>query len=125
MTNYDPNNIFAKIIRKEIPCAEVYRDDKVVAFNDIHPAAATHILVLPIGPYQSMDDFVVQASAEDVAYFFKKIRDIAHELGLHTSGYRIIANHGKNASQTVPHFHVHLLGGEPLGGLLAKDKLER
>lgn len=119
--SYDSNNVFAKIIRKEIPCKEVYRDSQVIAFYDLHPAASVHVLVLPVGEYVSMDDFVMKASAAEIAHYYKTIRTIAHQLGLEKTGYRVIANHGKHASQTVPHFHTHILGGEALGSLLAKD----
>lgn len=122
---YNHENIFAKIIRKEIPCKEVYRDEKILAFYDIAPAAPVHVLVLPVGEYRSLDDFAIKASAQEVADFFKKVREIAHNLGIAASGYRVIANHGKDASQTVDHFHLHLLGGETLGGLLGKDALHR
>jgi histidine triad (HIT) family protein len=121
--SYDATNVFAKIIRKEIPCKELYRDNKVLAFYDIQPAAKVHVLILPVSAYESFDDFAIRAPSGEVAYFFQKIRDIANQLGLAESGYRLIANHGKDASQTIAHFHMHLLGGEPLGGLVAKDKL--
>ena len=124
-TPYDASNIFAKIIRGEIPCKEVYRDTQVIAFRDIQPAAASHVLVLPIGEYASFDDFVQKAGQAEVADFFKRVRQITHDLGHDQSGYRLIMNHGHDASQTVPHFHVHLLGGQPLGGLLAADTLVR
>ena len=115
---YDPTNIFARIIRKEIPCNEIYRDNKVLAFYDRAPAARVHALVIPIGEYVSFDDFVTQAPAEDIVYFFNKVQAIAHQLGMVSGGYRLISNHGKYASQMVPHFHMHLLGGEMLGGLV-------
>ncbi len=122
---YDKNNIFAKIIRGEIPCKEVYRDEQVLAFHDISAAAPVHVLVLPIGEYISFDDFTSKASAETIGNFFAKIRQIAHDLGVNTTGYRLIMNHGADASQSVPHFHVHILGGAKLGGLLPGDNLHR
>jgi histidine triad (HIT) family protein len=122
---YDPNNIFAKIIRGEIPCDAVYQDDAVLAFNDITPAAPVHVLVVPKGQYCSFDDFVTQADAITVANFFAKIQQIAAKLGVVESGYRLITNHGADASQTVPHFHVHILAGKPLGGLIPDDTLHR
>jgi histidine triad (HIT) family protein len=122
---YDSNNIFAKIIRGDIPCAQVYRDENVLAFRDMHPAAPVHVLVVPCGEYTSFDDFTAKASGEVISNFFKKVREIAHDLGVAESGYRLITNHGKNASQSVPHFHVHILGGRPLGGLLRDDDLDR
>ncbi len=114
---YDNNNIFAKIISGEIPCKEVYQDEKILAFEDVAPAAPTHVLVVPKGEYISFDDFMQNANAEQIAGFFAKTRQIASDLGLVADGYRIVMNHGKNGNQTVPHFHVHILGGKQLGGL--------
>lgn len=115
---YDPNNVFARIIRGELPCKEIYRDDKVLSFYDREPAASVHALIIPIAPYVSFDDFVQHAPAGDVVYFFQKVQEIAKLLGLAEQGYRLISNHGVHASQMVPHFHMHLLGGEKLGGLV-------
>jgi diadenosine tetraphosphate (Ap4A) HIT family hydrolase len=118
---YDNNNLFAKIIRGEIPCDKVYEDERVIAFKDKFPAAPVHVLVLPKGQYQSFHDFSTQASAEEVVHFFKKVSDIAESLGLEQSGYRLIANHGSDASQTIPHFHMHILGKRRLGPLVSGD----
>jgi len=118
---YDSENIFAKIIRGEIPCDKVYEDDKVLAFNDISPAAAKHVLVIPKGDYISFDDFAANADGAEVSNFFAKVKQIANDIGLSGSGYRLITNHGSDASQTVPHFHVHILGGQALGGLIPGD----
>lgn len=122
---YDPNNIFAKILRGEIPSKKIFEDENVLAFEDIAPAAPVHVLVLPKGEYISFDDFVVKAPADKVSVFFATLKKIADKLGLKEGGYRIIMNHGKNASQSVPHFHAHILGGKPLGGLLPGDALHR
>lgn len=122
---YDKNNIFAKIIRGEIPCKKVYEDKEVLAFEDIAPAAPVHVLVLPKGEYRSFDDFMADAPTEVVQRFFAAVRKIAAECNVQETGYRIIANHGKNASQSVPHFHVHVLGGKPLGALLPGDAQAR
>ena len=122
---YDKNNIFAKIIRKEIPCKLVYEDEEVLALHDISQAAPVHVLVVPKGEYISFDDFSALAGAEVVGRFFTKVRKIANDLEVAKTGYRIIMNHGADASQTVPHFHVHILGGKKLGGLINDDKLER
>jgi histidine triad (HIT) family protein len=122
---YDKNNIFARIIRGEIPCDEVYQDDDVLAFRDMHPAAPVHVLIVPKGEYVSFDDFIVKADSDFVVRFFAAVRKIANDLGVGESGYRLITNHGPDASQTVPHFHVHILGGRPLGGLLRHDELVR
>ncbi|MBN8530866.1 MAG: histidine triad nucleotide-binding protein [Alphaproteobacteria bacterium] len=121
---YDPNNIFAKIIRGEIPCKKVYEDEIALAFADIAPAAPVHVLVLPKGEYLSFDDFA-GAEPEAVGRFFVAVRKVAAQLGLPEGGYRLIMNHGADASQSVPHFHVHILGGRPLGGLLPGDALNR
>jgi histidine triad (HIT) family protein len=115
---YDKNNIFAKIIRGEIPCDEVYSDENVIAFKDVSPAAPVHVLVLPKGEYVSFDDFVATAGSDSVGHFFSTVQQIAAQLGVVESGYRLITNHGVDASQTVMHFHVHILAGKPLGGLL-------
>jgi diadenosine tetraphosphate (Ap4A) HIT family hydrolase len=118
---YDPNNIFAHIIKGELPCNKVYEDDHVIAFHDLHPAAPLHVLILPKGEYCSFDDFVLKATSSTVHNFYLKIREIAHSLGLAQSGYRLIMNHGPHASQTVEHYHVHLLGKRHLGALVAGD----
>ena len=125
MESYDNNNVFANIIRGEIPCDKIYSDDDVFAFKDIAPAAPVHVLVIPKGQYVSFDDFVANAGADKVADFFTKVRQIASELGVDKTGYRLITNHGSHANQAVPHFHVHILGGKNLGGLIQSDTLER
>lgn len=116
---YDSNNIFAKIIRGEIPCKKVYEDESVLAFHDVAPAAPTHILVIPKGEYISFDDFIHKASKQEIAEFFLAVRTIARDFGVKETGYRLITNHGVDAHQTVPHFHVHLLGGKKMGHLLS------
>lgn len=123
---YDQNNVFARILRKEIPADIVYEDEVVLAFRDMSPAASVHVLVVPKMDVVSFHDFAAQATAEQVGQFFQQVRHVAQDvLALESSGYRLITNHGADASQTVPHFHVHILGGEPLGGLLASDRLVR
>ena len=116
--SYDPNNIFAKIIRGEIPCNKVFEDDHVLAFHDISPQTPTHILVLPKGAYLSFADFSQQASPEEIAAFVRAVGRIAAEAGLDKPGYRILANHGAHAHQEVPHFHLHLFGGKDLGRMI-------
>ncbi|MDB1135097.1 histidine triad nucleotide-binding protein [Candidatus Anaplasma sp. TIGMIC] len=105
---YDRNNIFAKILRGELPCNKVYEDDCVLAFHDIRPEAPVHVLVIPKGEYVSFDDFV--RSDYDISAFFKTVGHIAHKLGLRMGGYRLVTNHGAAAGQVVYHFHVHILG---------------
>jgi histidine triad (HIT) family protein len=119
---YDPHNIFARILRGEIPCEPIYENEVAYAFRDIAPAASVHVLVICRRAAVSFDDFMQQAPAEEIAAFFASVRQVAFDLGLSETGYRLIANHGADATQTVPHFHVHVLGGEPLGGLLASDR---
>ena len=117
-TSYDDNNIFAKILRKEIPCKPVYEDDHVLAFSDIAPKAPVHILVIPKGSYVSVADFGAKASAEEITAFWRAVAKIAADNGLPDSGFRAIANTGLNGGQEVPHFHVHIVGGKKLGPML-------
>lgn len=120
MSLYDENNIFAKILRGEIPCNKVYEDDHVLAFHDISPQAPVHILVIPKGSYLNITDFGANASADEIKGFFAAVDKIASEEGLQANGFRSIANTGLNGGQEVPHFHLHLLGGKKLGPMLAK-----
>ncbi|NDF12237.1 MAG: histidine triad nucleotide-binding protein [Proteobacteria bacterium] len=122
---YDSNNIFAKILRGEIPCKKVFENEAVLAFHDIAPAAPVHVLVVPKGAYVSFDDFSAKAPPVELHAFWEAVGKIARDLGVDKSGYRLIANHGKDAAQAVPHFHVHILGGTALGGLVAGDRLAR
>jgi len=115
---YDTENIFAKILRGEIPCNKVYEDDFALAFHDINPQAPTHILVIPKGEYVSMDDFTAHAPDELMAGFFKAVGHVARTQGLVEPGYRILANAGDNAHQEVPHLHIHIFGGKKLGPML-------
>ena len=116
--SYDESNIFAKIIRGEIPCDKVYEDDHVLAFRDINPQTPTHILVVPKGAYVSFADFSRNASPEEIAAFVRATGKIASDAGLDDPGYRILANHGADAHQEVPHFHLHLFGGKDLGRMI-------
>lgn len=118
---YDQNNVFAKILRKEIPCEKIYEDEAVLAFKDINPSAPVHILVITKKEYLSFDDFVEQAQDKEISYFFKTVQKIASSSGLVKSGYRIITNHGDDGCQTVPHFHLHILGKKKLGPLIVGD----
>jgi diadenosine tetraphosphate (Ap4A) HIT family hydrolase len=113
---YDNNNIFARILRGEIPCKKCYEDEIVLAFHDISPAAAVHILAVPKTAHKSFDDFTMNASEQEISAFFKAIQKITTMLGIDKTGYRLITNHGEDGFQTVPHFHVHILGGEKLEG---------
>lgn len=117
---YDRGNVFARILRGEIPCKKVYEDVHVLAFHDIQPQAPTHILVIPKGEYVSLDDFSEKASAEEIAALVRAVGKIAREQGVAASGYRMLSNTGSAAHQEVPHFHVHLFGGRDLGGMLPR-----
>ncbi len=117
---YDRNNIFARILRGEVPCNKVYEDAHVLAFHDISPQSPTHILVIPKGEYVSFDDYSQNASPEEINALVRALGQIAREQGVAESGYRILANTGPAANQEVPHFHVHLFGGRDLGGMLPR-----
>ena len=120
MTSYDDNNIFAKILRGEIPNQTVYEDDHVLAFNDINPHAPTHILVIPKGKYVSMTDFTTKASPEEITALYRAVGKIIEEKQLDKDGYRTITNTGLNGGQEVPHLHIHILAGKKLGPMLSK-----
>jgi histidine triad (HIT) family protein len=119
---YNHDNVFARILRGEIPCKKVYEDDHVLAFHDIAPQAPVHVLVIPKGAYVSMADFTAQASDAEIAALFRAVGRIAAELGLDGDGYRILANAGRNAHQEVPHLHIHLFGGRALGPMLTRTE---
>ncbi len=123
--SYDKNNIFAKIIRGDLPAQKIYEDENILAFNDISKASPVHVLVVPKGEYVDFIDFVSRANPEIVVDFFKKISQIAKELNVVVDGFRLITNNGSNAHQTVKHFHVHLLAGKKLGPLISSDNLNR
>jgi histidine triad (HIT) family protein len=117
---YDPSNVFARILRGELPCRKVYEDAHVLAFHDVNPQAPLHILVIPKGPYVSLDDFSAKAPDAEIAAFVRAVGVIARQEGLVEPGYRILANHGPDSHQQVPHFHVHIFGGRPLGPMISK-----
>jgi diadenosine tetraphosphate (Ap4A) HIT family hydrolase len=116
---YDVENIFAKILRKEVPCVKVYEDDHALAFNDINPQAPIHVLVIPKGAYVSMDDFTASASNMEIAAFFRAVGNTARQIGLSAAGYRVLANTGDNGMQEVQHLHVHILGGRKMGPMVS------
>ena len=117
---YDDTNVFAKILRGEIPCDKVYEDEHALAFHDIAPQAPVHVLVIPKGPYISMDDFTRDAPAELVAGFFRAVGEAARRLGVTDDGYRVLCNTGSHAHQEVMHVHVHIFGGRPLGSMIKR-----
>ena len=116
---YDPNNIFARILRGEIPCRKIYEDDYALAFHDINPQAPVHVLVIPKGAYVSMDDFSAKASDAEIAGLIRAVGEVARKLGIAESGYRILANAGPDSRQEVPHLHIHIFGGQDLGRMIA------
>ncbi len=117
---YDDNNIFARILRGEIPCRKVFENEWALAFHDIAPQAPLHVLVIPKGRYVSFADFAGVASETEIAGFIRAVGQVARELGLDDPGYRLLANMGEHSGQEVPHLHVHLFGGKPLGPMLAR-----
>jgi histidine triad (HIT) family protein len=117
---YDDNNIFARVLRGEIPSNKVYEDEHALAFHDINPLAPTHILVIPKSAYVSWDDFSANASDAEISGFVRAVGKVAREAGLVESGYRLLANTGLNSGQEVPHLHVHVFAGRPLGPMLAR-----
>jgi histidine triad (HIT) family protein len=119
---YDRNNVFARILRGELPCSKVYEDAHVLAFRDINPQAPVHIVLIPKGEYVSVDDFAETASEAEQAAFMRAIGRIARQEGVAEAGYRILANHGAAAHQEVPHFHLHLFGGRDLGPMLRRPR---
>jgi len=117
---YDDQNIFAKILRDEIPSKRAYEDEWAIAFHDINPQAPTHILVIPRGAYVSWDDFSARAPDAEIAGFVRAVGKVARDAGLVAPGYRLLANTGQHSGQEVPHLHVHLFGGQSLGPMLAR-----
>ncbi len=115
---YDDGNVFARIIRGELPCNKIYEDEHALAFHDIAPQAPVHALVIPKGAYVSMADFSARASVEEQAGLVRAIGRTAEALGLVEPGYRVLSNHGRDANQEVMHLHVHILAGKPLGPML-------
>ncbi|PXA91073.1 histidine triad nucleotide-binding protein [Nostoc sp. 3335mG] len=117
---YDPDNIFAKILRDEIPSKRVYEDDFAIAFHDINPQAPQHILVIPRGAYVSWDDFSARGSDAEIAGFVRAVGAVARAAGMVEPGYRLLANVGVDGGQEVPHLHVHVFAGRRLGPMLAR-----
>jgi diadenosine tetraphosphate (Ap4A) HIT family hydrolase len=108
---YDPDNVFARILRGELPCSKVYEDEWAFAFNDIRPQAPVHVLVVPKGAYVSWDDFTAKAPDEEIAGFMRAVGEVTRQLGLDRPGYRLMVNMGGHGHQEVPHLHVHIFGG--------------
>ncbi len=117
---YDDDNIFARILRDEVPSKRVYEDDYAIAFHDINAQAPTHILVIPRGRYVSWDDFTANASDAEISCFIRAVGQVARDAGLVAPGYRLLANTGLDSHQEVPHLHVHIFAGQKLGPMLAR-----
>ena len=117
---YDTNNIFARLLRGEIPANKVYETEHALAFHDIRPLAPVHVLVIPKGHYTDLDDFTARASPAEIAGFFAAVGETARRLGVVEAGYRMLTNTGANAHQEVPHMHVHVFAGRPLGPMLKR-----
>ena len=117
---YDRNNIFARILRGEIPCKTVFEDEWALAFHDIAPQAPVHILVIPKGEWVSWDDFSARAPMEEISGFVRAVGQVARDFDLVEPGYRLRVNLGQQGGQEIPHLHVHLFGGKPLGPMLAR-----
>jgi diadenosine tetraphosphate (Ap4A) HIT family hydrolase len=117
---YDDQNVFAKILRGEIPSKKVFEDEHAFAFHDIAPQAPVHVLVIPKGRYVSLVDFSARAAEAEIAGFWRAVGRVAHDLELEAPGYRVLANIGEHAGQEVPHFHVHIFAGRPLGRMLER-----
>jgi histidine triad (HIT) family protein len=115
---YDEANIFARILRSEIPCTKVFENEFALAFHDINPQAPVHVLVIPKAPFVSMMDFTASAPTDMVSGFFRAVGAVAAQLNLAEPGYRLLVNAGHHGHQEVPHLHVHILGGRPLGPML-------
>lgn len=118
---YDPNNIFARILRGEIPCNKIYEDEFTLAFRDISPKAPVHLLVIPKGAYTDVLDFSTRASAAEIEGFWRAVSKIATEQNLQQNGFRSIANTGLHGGQEVPHFHLHILGGKEIGPMVRDE----
>jgi len=117
---YDPTNVFARIVRGEIPCKKLYENEVALAFSDLHPQAPTHALVIPKGSYRDAADFAASATEAEIVGFTRALGEVIALAGLTEDGYRLIANSGANGGQEVPHYHVHVLGGRALGPMLSR-----
>ena len=117
---YDANNVFARILRGELPCKKVYESDHALAFHDINPLAPTHVLVVPKGEYVTLDEFAATGSDAEIAGFVRAVAEVARRSGGTATGYRVLANNGAHANQEVPHLHMHVFAGRPLGPMLKR-----
>ena len=118
--SYDESNVFARILRGELPCNKVYEDEFALAFHDINPLMPVHVLVIPKGPWVTLNDFAAGASNEQMGGFLRAVAEVAKLVGVTESGYRLVANNGADANQEVPHFHVHIFGGRQIRGRMVR-----
>jgi diadenosine tetraphosphate (Ap4A) HIT family hydrolase len=119
---YDDANVFARILRGEIPCKRVHEDEHALAFHDIQPQAPVHVLVIPKGRYVSIADFSAGATEAEIAGFWRVVGKVAKDLGLEAGGYRVLTNMGADGGQEVPHFHVHIFGGRRIGRMVGRGE---
>ena len=119
---YDKNNIFARILRGDLPCKKVFENQYALAFHDINPLMPVHVLVIPKGEYVNLDDFSAKATTEELGGFLRAVGEIARLLGVTEDGYRTVANNGAHANQEVQHFHVHIFGGRQIRGRMVKSE---
>jgi diadenosine tetraphosphate (Ap4A) HIT family hydrolase len=117
---YDRDNVFARILRGEIPCQKVHENEHALAFRDIRPLTPQHVLVIPKGEYRNLDELAARGSDAEIAGWVRAIAVVAREVGVVERGYRVLANNGPDAHQEVPHLHMHVFGGRDLGGMIAK-----
>lgn len=119
---YDNNNIFARILRGELPCKKVYENDHALAFHDINPLMPVHVLVVPKGPYENFDSFAAEATPQEHAAFVQAIGETARIVGVSADGYRLVSNNGEHGNQEVPHLHVHIFGGRQIRGRMIRPE---
>jgi diadenosine tetraphosphate (Ap4A) HIT family hydrolase len=117
---YDRDNVFARILRAEIPCQKVFENEHALAFRDIRPLTPQHVLVIPKGEYRTLHELAAQGTDAEIADWVRAVGAAAREAGVVESGYRVLANNGPDAHQEVPHLHMHVFGGRDLGGMIAK-----
>jgi len=122
MSSYDSNNIFARILRSEVPCQKITETSHTLAFHDAFPKAKIHALVIPKGAYQNLNEFCKNASTEELEDFWRTVEGVSTSIGIADDGFRMISNAGLNGGQEVPHFHIHLVGGQELGAMISVSK---
>lgn len=119
---YDDSNVFARILRGELPCKKVYENEHALAFHDINPLMPVHVLVIPKGAYENFDRFSAEATPAEQADFIKAIGETARLVGVDANGYRLVSNNGPHGNQEVPHLHVHIFGGRQIRGRMIRPE---